>query len=86
MQLLAEEMTVQQFDYLVETLTEKGYDHYELSSFAFPVFVRPITLHIGKETLFGIGPSAHSYFQNQRSWNVSNNKLYINKLNAGERL
>ena len=33
-QLLAEEMTVQQFDYLVETLTEKGYDHYELSSFA----------------------------------------------------
>ena len=83
-QLLAEEMTVQQFDYLVETLTEKGYDHYELSSFAFPGFrsVNNTSYWQGKPYL-GIGPSAHSYYQNQRSWNVSNNKLYINKLNAG---
>jgi len=84
-QLLPEEMTVQQFDYLVETLIEKGYDHYELSSFAFPGFrsVNNTSYWQGKPYL-GIGPSAHSYYQNQRSWNVSNNKLYINKLNAGE--
>ena len=84
-QLLPEEMTVQQFDYLVETLTEKGYDHYELSSFAFPGFrsVNNTSYWQGKPYL-GIGPSAHSYYQNQRSWNLSNNKLYINKLNAGE--
>ena len=84
-QLLPEEMTVQQFDYLVDTLTEKGYDHYELSSFAFPGFrsVNNTSYWQGKPYL-GVGPSAHSYYQNQRSWNVSNNKLYINKLNAGE--
>lgn len=84
-QLLADEMTVQQFDYLVDTLTEKGYDHYELSSFAFPGFrsVNNTSYWQGKPYL-GVGPSAHSYYQNQRSWNVSNNKLYINKLNAGE--
>ena len=84
-QLLPEEMTVQQFDYLVETLTEKGYNHYELSSFAFPGFrsVNNTSYWQGKPYL-GIGPSAHSYYQNQRSWNLSNNKLYINKLNAGD--
>ena len=84
-QLLPEEMTVQQFDYLVDTLIEKGYDHYELSSFAFPGFrsVNNTSYWQGRPYL-GIGPSAHSYYQNQRSWNVSNNKLYINKLNAGE--
>ena len=84
-QLLPEEITVQQFDFLVDSLTEKGYDHYELSSFAFPGFrsVNNTSYWQGKPYL-GVGPSAHSYYQNQRSWNIANNKLYINKLNEGK--
>ena len=84
-QLLPEEMTVQQFDFLVEFLTNKGYDHYELSSFSLPGYrsVNNTSYWQGKPYL-GIGPSAHSYYQNQRSWNVSNNRLYIKKLRADE--
>ena len=83
--LLHEETIAEQFDLLVEMLTSKGYDHYELSSFALPGYhsVNNSTYWEGKPYL-GIGPSAHSFYQNQRSWNLSNNKLYINKINKGK--
>lgn len=32
----------------------------------------------------GIGPSAHSYDGNRRSWNINNNALYIKSITKGE--
>jgi len=31
----------------------------------------------------GIGPSAHSYNGIQRGWNISNNAVYIQKIDSG---
>ena len=76
--LLPEEMVAQQFDQLVSCLTEEGFDHYELSNFGLPDYhsINNSAYWQGKPYL-GIGPSAHSFFANQRSWNISNNKKYI---------
>lgn len=76
--LLPEEMVAQQFDRLVSSLTEAGFDHYELSNFGLPHYhsVNNSSYWQGKPYL-GIGPSAHSFYANQRSWNIANNKKYI---------
>lgn len=76
--LLEEELVVEQFDHLVAHLEAKGYHHYEISNFGKPNFhsVNNSAYWAGKPYL-GIGPSAHSFFKNQRSWNVNNNKKYM---------
>jgi oxygen-independent coproporphyrinogen-3 oxidase len=71
----------QQFELLFNTLTTHGFDHYEISNFAKP---NNYALHNtnywkGKDYL-GIGPSAHSFNGSSRSWNVSNNKKYLDSL------
>ncbi|MDA8924292.1 radical SAM family heme chaperone HemW [Flavobacteriaceae bacterium] len=83
-ELLDEEIVLAQFNVLVEQLTEKGYEHYELSSFGKTGFhsVNNTAYWQGKPYL-GIGPSAHSFYNNQRSWNVSNNKKYLDGMGQG---
>lgn len=83
-QLLAEEDVAQQFDFLTQHLIAKGYDHYELSNFGLPAYhsVNNSAYWEGKPYL-GIGPSSHSFYQNQRSWNVSHNKKYIDGIQSG---
>lgn len=71
----------EQFSYLVETLTGRGYEHYEISNYAKPGFraVHNTNYWQGVKYL-GVGPSAHSYDGHTRSWNVANNKKYIDAL------
>lgn len=77
-QLLREEAVVEQFDYLVQKLEASGYEHYELSSFCKKGFhSKNNSAYWTGEPYLGIGPSAHSYYQEQRSWNVQNNSQYI---------
>jgi len=82
-QLLPEEMVAQQFDLLVERLGEAGFEHYELSNFGLPQYhsVNNSAYWQGKPYL-GIGPSAHSFYTNQRSWNIANNQKYIAGIKA----
>jgi len=86
-ELLPEELVAQQFDRLVSCLTEAGFDHYELSNFGLPHYhsVNNSAYWKGKPYL-GIGPSAHSFYANQRSWNVANNKKYIDGIEAKQPL
>lgn len=86
-ELLPEELVAQQFDRLVDSLTEAGFDHYELSNFGLPHYhsVNNSAYWQGKPYL-GIGPSAHSFYANQRSWNVANNKKYIDGIEAKQPL
>lgn len=71
----------EQFSYLVDTLTGRGYEHYEISNYAKPGFraVHNTNYWQGVKYL-GVGPSAHSYDGHTRSWNVANNKKYIDAL------
>lgn len=74
-----------QFLHLVDSLTQAGYEHYELSSFGKPGFrsLNNTAYWQGKPYL-GIGPSAHGFDGENRYWNVSNNAAYIKKVTAGE--
>jgi oxygen-independent coproporphyrinogen-3 oxidase len=73
-----EHLALQHFNHLIEKTHEQGFIHYEISNFGKPdFFSKHNTSYWQGKPYLGIGPSAHSYFNNQRSWNVSNNTKYI---------
>jgi oxygen-independent coproporphyrinogen-3 oxidase len=79
--LLDEKVVEAQFHHLVDTLTQAGYDHYELSSFGKPGYHSQNNMGYWQgKTYLGIGPSAHGFDGNQRYWNVSNNASYIQQI------
>jgi oxygen-independent coproporphyrinogen-3 oxidase len=70
----------QNFMILLDTL-ENGFIHYELSNFGKQITSQKITrLLVGKKKYMGIGPSAHGYNGISRSWNVSNNIIYLKSI------
>ena len=75
---LDDDVAQQHFHILIDTLQENGLVHYELSNFGKPdYFSKNNTAYwLGKKYI-GIGPSAHSYNGESRSWNVANNALYL---------
>lgn len=77
----SDEAAQEQFHILSDRLQTEGFVHYELSNFGKPnYFSRNNSAYwIGKKYL-GIGPSAHSYNGIRRSWNVSNNTLYLKSI------
>ena len=71
-----------EFYYMSDFLKDHGFDHYEISNFGKPGFhSRHNSAYWKSKEYLGIGPSAHSFNGgNERSWNIANNKLYINSL------
>ena len=83
--MLDEDVVEAQFHHLVDTLTQAGYDHYELSSFGKPGYhSQNNTGYWQGKTYLGIGPSAHGFDGNQRYWNVSNNASYMQQIAKGD--
>ncbi|MEE2771713.1 MAG: radical SAM family heme chaperone HemW [Bacteroidota bacterium] len=81
LQPVEDEQYRRQFDILVQTLTQAGFEHYEFSNYGKTGFHsrNNMAYWLGKPYL-GVGPSAHSFDGKQRKWNISNNSLYINSL------
>jgi len=76
-----EELVEKQFQILIEKLEASGFMHYELSNFGKPdYFSKHNTSYWQGRPYLGIGPSAHSFTGDQRSWNVRNNSIYINSI------
>lgn len=73
------------FDILVENSEKEGFVQYETSNFGKPnYFSKHNTSYwLGKKYI-GIGPSAHSFNQTHRSWNVANNAKYIKEISIGK--
>ncbi len=73
------------FSILVEQLQANDFIHYELSNFGKENYFSKnnSSYWLGKKYI-GIGPSAHSYNGTSRSWNVSNNSLYIKTLQENQ--
>lgn len=73
-----DELAYDQYLKLVETLDEAGFEHYEVSNFS-KINYRAVhnSAYWKGETYLGVGPSAHSYSPQFRSWNISNNALYL---------
>ena len=76
-----DEVAEAHFQILVEILENNGFIHYELSNFGKENYFSQnnSAYWLGKKYI-GIGPSAHSYDGVSRSWNVSNNALYLKSL------
>jgi len=73
-----DEMAQQQFFILIDKLEAEGFVHYELSNFGKPgYFSRNNSAYWQGKKYIGIGPSAHSFNGEQRSWNIKNNTQYI---------
>ncbi|MBU3680445.1 MAG: radical SAM family heme chaperone HemW [Flavobacterium sp.] len=83
MPALDESQAEAHFKLMVELLEANGFVHYELSNFGKQgYFSRNNSSYwLGKKYL-GIGPSAHSFDGQTRSWNVSNNAKYIKSIQS----
>ena len=82
---LNEEKVNEQFSILMEMAKENGFVHYEISNFAKEGFyAKHNTAYWQNKHYLGVGPSAHSFNEKSRSWNVSSNKQYIQKIKKGE--
>ena len=69
------------FEIVTEYLTQQGMEHYEISNFAMPGHRSRHNSNYWKGIPYlGLGPSAHSYNETSRQWNVANNVLYMNSL------
>ena len=78
---LDEEFVYDQFNLMYDKLSDLNYINYELSSFAKNGYFSKNNsgYWLGKKYV-GIGPSSHSFDGFSRSWNVSNNKLYVSDI------
>ena len=76
-----DEVSQEHFNLLVDKLEENGFIHYELSNFGKTTYFSKnnSSYWLGKKYI-GIGPSAHSYNGISRSWNISNNTLYLKSI------
>lgn len=80
-----EEKQERHFQKLVQTLTQNGFIHYEISNFGKPGFIARHNSNYWKgKPYLGVGPSAHSYDGKMRSWNIANNPKYLQKLSQNE--
>ncbi len=78
---ISDETAIRQFYLIREFLQSKGYEHYEISNYAKPgAYSRHNTAYWQGKKYLGVGPSAHSYDGNTRSWNIRNNENYIKQL------
>ncbi len=76
-----DEVAEEHFQILVETLEANGFIHYELSNFGKEnYFSKNNSAYWLGEKYIGIGPSAHSYDGISRSWNISNNAIYLKSI------
>jgi len=84
-QAIDEDYSAEQFEILLETAEKYGYEQYEISNFAQPGYESLHNTNYWKhEKFLGVGPAAHSYNGKSRQANISNNAIYIKKINSGE--
>ena len=81
---LSEDENIEQFELLLETLTQAGYQHYEISNFAQPGYKsRHNSSYWHDIPYLGCGASAHSYDGASRCWNIADIEEYINGIETG---
>lgn len=70
-----------QFEHLLHSSENAGYEQYEISNFALPGrHARHNTNYWRSEPYLGVGPSAHSFDGVSRQWNIAHNTQYIKAL------
>ena len=81
MEPVEDEYAARQFETLMGTLRQAGYEQYEISNFARN---QKYSLHNSaywqRRPYLGVGPSAHSYNGTSRQYTVANNALYVKEI------
>jgi len=76
-----EEESANQFNILIEKAEKAGFMQYEISNFGKEgYFSRHNTSYWKQINYLGLGPSAHSFNNYSRQWNIKNVKNYINSI------
>jgi len=80
-----EELVYDQYNLINKKLEPLGFINYEVCSFAKEnFFSKNNSAYWLRKKYIGIGPSAHSFDGKSRSWNISNNKKYIDQIKKGK--
>lgn len=80
-----EDQQSEQFDLLVSTLANAGFEHYEISNFAKnQKYAKHNSAYWNFSPYVGVGPSAHSFNGHQRRWNVANNTKYFQQVGKSQ--
>ncbi|MBD8390170.1 radical SAM family heme chaperone HemW [Dysgonomonas sp. BGC7] len=80
-----EDLSVDMFSVMIESLSTAGFEQYEISNFAKDSLYSKhnSSYWLGKKYL-GLGPAAHSYDGRNRSWNVASTSKYIQGISEGK--
>ena len=74
-----------EFELTMNYMSAAGWDHYEISNYAKPGKMALHNTSYWKERHYiGVGPSAHSYDGNSRSWNIADNNAYVQSMKEGK--
>ena len=80
-----EEEMISQFNLTIDFLASNGFNQYEISNYTKEGFKSRHNSSYWEDVKYlGIGPSAHSYNQISRQWNISNSKQYCERINTSK--
>lgn len=80
------ELQAEAFQLLVSITKATKYRHYEISNFALPgMESKHNSAYWHGKPYLGFGPSAHSFSDRVRSWNISNNIQYLQSIESNHR-
>lgn len=79
-----DDLAFKHFNILQQETAKNGFIQYEVSNFGKPTYFSKhnTSYWLGKAYL-GVGPSAHSYYNQERNWNITNNSKYIYAITNG---
>lgn len=81
---ISDDMAEAMYMLVNDRLTSAGYVHYEISNYSLPGYAsRHNSAYWDFSTYLGLGVSAHSFTQNNRAYNPSDIKRYIQTINSG---
>lgn len=81
----SEQVCSSQYECLCETLKEAGYRHYEISNFAQSGFEAQHNSAYWRHIPYvGLGPGAHSFFNDERKWNNPDLNAYVAASRSGD--
>jgi len=73
----------EEYLYAAETVSQAGYRHYEVSNFAQPGFACRHNIACWERRAYlGVGLSAHSFFNDRRTWNIRPLMAYIGSVES----
>ena len=73
-----EDLVIDMYNYIYDTLSKEGYNRYELSNFAKPTFESfHNSVYWKRKDYLGIGLAAHSYIEGTRFANTENINKYV---------